>query len=60
MMKILEAVVDVVRWIVDQVRHGVSDEEIRQRMMAPGGVGEKLIAAARSRQQKLDDYIKNG
>jgi len=60
MKELFGIVGELVGEIVDAIKDGVSDEEILERISKPGGVGEKLIAAARARRSKLDDFIANG
>jgi len=50
----------LVEQIVDWVHEGLSDEEIRERLAHPHGVGQNLIDAAKKRKEKLADFIRNG
>lgn len=60
MMGLLEAVVGLARDVVQMVRDGASDEEIRQRIADPQGVGQKLIDAARGRKKRIADFVEGG
>lgn len=46
--------------IVEMIKSGMNDEEIRARIAEPGGVGQGLLDAVRERGAKIDGYIKNG
>jgi uncharacterized membrane protein len=52
--------VKLIEQIIEWVHEGLSDEEIRKRLASPNGVAQNLIDAAKTRKQKLEDYVKNG
>lgn len=60
MSKVFEIIAQLVELIAKAVRDGATDEEIRERIARPNGVGQKLIDAMRSTSSKLDDYVKKG
>ncbi len=60
MREVFQFVAMLIEEITEAVRQGVSDEEIRQRIAAPNGVGDKLIKAIKARSDKFNDFIENG
>jgi len=56
----LEAAFSLVREVVQAIRDGATDEEVRARLADPGGVGQRLIDAVRSRRSRLRDYVEGG
>lgn len=59
-IKLLTALIPIAREVVQGVASDDSNEEILNRIAAPGGVGENLINAARVRKGKIKDFIDNG
>ena len=60
MREVFQFVAMLIEEITEAVRQGVSDEEIRQRIAAPNGVGDKLIKSIKARSDKFNDFIHNG
>ncbi len=46
--------------IIQMVKNGATDEDIRKRLADPGGVAQDLITSLRSTGEKIDDYINKG
>jgi hypothetical protein len=60
MSKVFEIIAQLVELIADAIKNGATDEEIRERIARPNGVGQKLIDSMRSTTRKLDDFVKKG
>lgn len=59
-VQIIQAAAQVAEIVAELVKEGLSDEEIRERLAAPDGVGQDLIDACKVRKTKLDNYKKTG
>lgn len=53
LFRVLGLVINLVENIVQDVRNGVSDEEIRRRLSDPDGVGQKILDEIRSNDGKF-------
>ncbi len=60
MIELLKLAVSLIEDIVSLSKKGVSDEEILERISRPGGIGRKLIEAAKTRSDSIEDYIRKG
>ena len=60
MREVFQFVAMLIEEITEAVRQGVSDDEIRQRIVAPNSAGDKLIKAIKARRDKFNDFIDNG
>lgn len=60
MIAVFELVLSLLKTIAEGIANGESNAQIRLRIAAPGGVGEELIGAVRSRRSEINDYIKKG
>lgn len=59
-LKILQVLVEIGEAVGEMIAEGLSDDEIRERLAKPDGVGQKLLDAARSRKKKIKDFVDNG
>jgi hypothetical protein len=59
-LSVISEGIRLVEQILQWVHDGVSDEEIRRRLSDPAGVAQHLIDAAKTRKQKLEEFIRNG
>ena len=50
----------LVEEIIQMVKSGATDEDIRQRLADPGGAAQALLDGLRATETKIDDYIKKG
>lgn len=60
MISIINAGLSVVQEIVQLVRQGFNEEQIRERLADPKGVGKKLYDAIRARRLAIEEYKKHG
>lgn len=59
-IQILQVLAEIGSAVAEMVKDGLSDEEIRERLAAPEGVGQSLIEACRTRKKKLKDFVDHG
>lgn len=52
-MSVLGLLLKLVRDISEDVRNGVSDDEIRKRLADPNGVGQQILDEIRSNKSKF-------
>lgn len=56
-VEILGIAFKLIEQIVELAEQGVSEEEIKERVFAPGSVGEDLLKSVRSRRKQADEYL---
>jgi len=56
-LEIVELVAGLIKRIAELAKQGVSDEEIKERLFAPGEVGSKLLSAVKRREQDGRDFL---
>lgn len=54
------AAIELAERVAKMIKEGMSNEEIRQRLADPNGVGEDLIRQMRRRTKRIDDFKRNG
>ena len=59
-MNLIELIVKVLAEVIALARAGLSDDEIRERIAAPGQVGEQLIEAIAGRRDRIGRYVRTG
>jgi DNA-binding NarL/FixJ family response regulator len=59
-MKWLELILAAVEIVAKAVAEGASDEEIAERLSAPGTVGAHLLASVDSRKARRKAYAEGG
>ena len=60
MLELIYLFAELIKVIKEEIDNNASEEEIAERVMAPGEVGRKLIAKAMGRKEVLEDYVANG
>lgn len=59
-MKWLDLLADAIRIVVRAIADGATDDEIAERLSAPGTVGAAIVASAWRRKSKIDAAKKAG
>jgi orotate phosphoribosyltransferase-like protein len=56
-LEIVELVANLIKRIAELAKQGVSDEEIKERLFAPGEVGSELLAAVKRREEAGREFL---